>query len=149
MGCTVNPHEAWMKQIARELTNFEDGFLNEKRYLLMDRDGKFCAEFRDFLQNEGVKPVRLPPQSPNLNAHLERFFGSFKSEAIDKLIFFGEPSLRSAVHHYLSHYHSERTHQGLDNQIIDRPGEIGQSVGLIECRERLGGMLKYYHRVAA
>ena len=64
-GCTVNPHEAWMKQTARELTNFEDGFLNGKRYILMDRDGKFCPAFRNFLKNEDVKPVRLPARSPN------------------------------------------------------------------------------------
>lgn len=69
VGCTANPHEAWMKQTAGELTNFEDGFLTGKRYLLMDRDTKFCKSFRDILRGEGVDSVRLPPQSPNLNAH--------------------------------------------------------------------------------
>ena len=83
-----------MKQIARELTNFEDGFLNGKRYLIMDRDAKFCASFRDILDGEDVEPLRLPPQSPNLNAHLERFFGSLKTECLSRMIFFGERSLR-------------------------------------------------------
>ena len=96
-GCTTSPHEAWMKQAARELTNFEDGFLNGKRYLLMDRDAKFSASFCATLACVGVEAVILPPRSPNLNAYLERFFGSLKAECLDRLIFFGEESLRRAV----------------------------------------------------
>ncbi|MEO2175477.1 MAG: hypothetical protein ABGY96_15405, partial [bacterium] len=80
-GCTSSPHEAWMKQIGRELTNCEDGFLKVKQHLIMDRDTKFCESFRSFLSNEGVKPVRLPPRAPKMNSHLERFFGSLKSES--------------------------------------------------------------------
>jgi transposase InsO family protein len=148
-GCTVHPDEPWMKQIARNLTNFEDGFLNGKRYLLMDRDTKFCESFRDFLDDEGVEPVRLPAKSPNLNAHLERFMRSIKSECLNRMIFFGENSLRRAVRDYLSHYHTERNHQGLENKIIDPGDEVGQIAGKIECRERLGGMLRYYYRDAA
>ena len=71
-GCTISPHEAWMKQMARELTDCEDGFLNGKQYLIMDRDTRFCESFRQFLNNEGIKPVRLPPRSPNMNAHPPR-----------------------------------------------------------------------------
>ncbi len=71
-GCTANPKEAWMQTIARELTNHGDGFLKDKKYLIMDRDATFSKSFRACLQCEGVKPVRLPPRSPNLNAHLER-----------------------------------------------------------------------------
>ena len=148
-GCTPNPNEAWMKQIARELTNFEDGFLNGKRYLLMDRDAKFCPAFKDILENEGVNPVPLPPKSPNLNAHLERYFGSLKSECLDKMIFFGEKSLRNAVREYVAHHHGERNHQGLGNRIIAPGDEVGQAAGEIHCRERLGGLLRYYYRTAA
>jgi len=147
-GLTVNPHEAWMKQMARELTNFEDGFLIGKRYLLMDRDAKFCQAFRDILHAEGVKSVRLPSRSPNLNAHLERYFGSLKSECLDKMIFFGERSLRNAVRQFVTHYHGERNHQSLTNTIIDPSLEVGRTTGKIQCRERLGGMLRYYHRAA-
>ncbi len=70
-----------------------DGFLHGKRYLIMDRDSKFCKSFRGTLQCEGVKSLLLPPRSPNLNAHLERFFGSLKREALDRMILFGEKSL--------------------------------------------------------
>ena len=64
------------KTITLELTNHEDGFLKDKKYLIMDRDATFSKSFRTCLRREGVKPVRLPPRSPNLNAHLERFLGS-------------------------------------------------------------------------
>ena len=147
-GCTTNPSEAWMKTIARELTNHEDGFLNGKRYLIMDRDTKFCASFRAFLSDEGVKSVRLPPRAPNLNSHLERFFGSLKSECLHRLILFGENATRRAVRAFLVHYHTERNHQGLDNKLIvpmDRPPDIDAE---IETTERLGGLLRSYRRAA-
>ena len=137
-GCTPNPHEAWMKQIAKNLTDCEDGFLIGKRYMLMDRDAKFSHAFRDIVDDAGVKPVRLPPLSPNLNAHLERFFGSLKPECLERIIFFGERSLRRAVARYLEHYHGERNHQGLDNQMIEPGDDVGKIAGNVECRERLG-----------
>jgi hypothetical protein len=104
-GCTVNPTADWMKQVARNLTDCCDGFLGGMRYLLMDRDDKFCQDFRDFLEHEGVEPVRLPPRSPNLNPHIERFLRSLKEECLERMIFFGEASLRNAVREFLAHYH--------------------------------------------
>ena len=148
-GMTPNPTEAWMDQIARNLTDCEDGFLKRHRYLLMDRDTKFCQSFRDMLESAGVKPKRLPARSPNLNAHIERFMRSLKDECLNRLIFFGERSVRNAVDEFLKHYHHERNHQGLDNGIIDPGDEVGQVAGNITCRQRLGGLLKYYHRKAA
>ena len=114
-GCTANPEEAWMKQLARNPTDAEDGFLNGKRYILVDRDAKFSTAFRGILENSGVTPVRLPPRSPNLNAHLERFMRSLKEESLGRMIFFGEESLHRAVRQFLEHYHEERNHQGLGN----------------------------------
>jgi putative transposase len=148
-GCTPNPNEVWMKQIARNLSDPEEGFLKGKRYLIMDRDAKFSETFREILQDEDVKPLRLPPRSPNLNAYLERYFRSLKDECLSRMIFFGEKSLRRAVSTYLKYYHAERNHQGLGNQIIEPIDDVGQVNGTIECRERLGGMLKYYYRDAA
>ncbi|MCB1652954.1 MAG: integrase core domain-containing protein [Pseudomonadales bacterium] len=148
-GCTLNPDSQWMKQIARNLTNAEDGFLVGKQHVLMDRDGKFSPGFHEFLKAEGAKPIQLPPRSPNLNAYIERFMKSLKSEALSRMIFFGEGSLRRAVASYLEHYHAERNHQGLDNELIEPGDEAGRDSGEIECGERLGGMLKYYHRRAA
>ena len=148
-GCTPNPSEPWMKQIARNLTDFEDGFLNGKRYVLMDRDSKFSPAFRSMLEGEGVNPVVLPPKSPDLNAHLERFFGSLKSECLSRMIFFREKMLRTAIGQFLEHYHVERNHQGLDNQIIDPGDEVGLTDSDVQCRQRLGGLLRYYYRDAA
>lgn len=148
-GCTANPTEPWMKQAARDLTNVEDGFLNGKRYLLIDRDGKFCESSRALLSDAGTEPIRLPPSSPDLNAHLERFFGSPKSDCLSRMIFFGENMLRNAVRQYLEHYHTERNHQGLNNRLIDAGQEVGCVAGTIQCREHLGGLLRYYYRDAA
>ena len=148
-GCTPNPDGVWMKQIARNLTDTEDGFLNGKRYLIMDRDAKFCEAFREMLKDADVEPVRLPPRSPDLNANLERYFRSLKEECLTRMIFFGEKSLRRAIEAYIEHFHAERNHQGLGNQIIEPGDEVGSIAGKIECRERIGGTLRYYYRRAA
>ena len=84
-GCTPNPHQSWMKQIAKNLTDAFDGFLNGKSHVLIDRDGKFCPAFHAMLKDAGVDPVLLPPKSPNLNAHLERFHRSLKDEALNRM----------------------------------------------------------------
>ena len=65
------------------------------------------------------------------------------------MIFFGEQSLRRTVNAYLIHYHHSRNHQGLDNELIDPGDEVGRTEGEIQCREQLGGLLKYYYRQAA
>ena len=118
-----------MKVIARNLTDPLDGFLQGKRYVLMDRDGKFCPAFRDRLKDEGVKPLLLPARSPDLNAYIERFMRSIKSECLWQMIFFGEKSLRRAIGSYLEHYHAERNHQGLENKIIEPGEEVRQGSG--------------------
>lgn len=110
-GCTPNPHDAWMKQVARNLTDPFDGSLGRGIYLLMDRDGKYCPSFRDILERATVKPVKLPPKSPNLNAHVERFLRSLKKEYTNRLNSFSERSLRAAVSEFFSHYDAERNHQ--------------------------------------
>jgi putative transposase len=148
-GSTTNPDGPWMKIMARELTAADDGFLNGKKYVLMDRDTKFTTEFRQIVEDAGTECVLLPPKSPNLNANLERFFGSLKSECVHRMIFFGERSMRYGVKLWLEHYHGERAHQGLDNRLIEPGAEAGRATGEVECRERLGGLLNYYYRRAA
>jgi transposase InsO family protein len=148
-GCTPNPDGSWMKQIARNLTDAVDGFLNGKRYMLIDRDGKFCPAFHAMLNDAGVEPVLLPPKSPNLNADIERFHRSLKDETLNRMIFFGERSLRAAVRSFLRHYHTERNHQGLGNTVITPGEEVGRRDGAVITRERLGGLLRYYYRAAA
>ncbi|MEO2031580.1 MAG: integrase core domain-containing protein, partial [Planctomycetaceae bacterium] len=148
-GITPSPNATWMQQVCRNLTDTEDGFLKDASHLIVDRDTSFIA-LRDFIdQNTDTEVVLLPPKSPNLNAYMERWFRSLKSECVDRMIFFGQRSLENAVHEYVEHYHSERNHQGLGNELIEPTANVGAVAGRIECRERLGGMLKYYHRRAA
>ena len=114
----------------------------------MDRDTKFCQSFRSILKQADVKSVVLPPRSPNLNSFMERFFLSLKTECLERMIFFGEGSLRNTTKQFLAHYHSERNHQGLGNQLIEPCIKVEPTDDAIDCRERLGGMLRYYHRAA-
>ncbi len=148
-GSTTNPTEPWMQQVARNLTDSFDGFLLGARYLIMDRDTKFCESFRSILRRADVDPVKLPARSPNLNAYMERFMRSLKSECLNRMIFFGEKSVRKAVNEFLEHYHVERNHQGLGNRLIEPSEKVGCVDGKIACRERLGGLLHYYYRDAA
>jgi putative transposase len=126
-----------------------DGFLLGKRYLIHDRDTKFPQAFGHFLRDSGVEPVVLPARSPNLNAHGERFVRSINEEALKQVLLTGEASRRSALHPYLSHYHAGRTHQGLDTQWIEPEVGVGRPTGQVVRRQRLGGLLRYYHREAA
>jgi transposase InsO family protein len=138
-----------MLQVSRNLSDAEEGFLRETKYLLMDRDAMFPEEFRGILEQTGVKAARLPPRSPNLNPNLERFMRSIKEECLERMIFFGEKALQNAVSEFLTHYHQERNHQGLNNQLIQPSKEVGRNDGAVACRERLGGILRYYYRQAA
>ena len=147
-GITTQPDGAWMTQIARNLTDDGDGFLAGKKYLIHDRDPLFTQEFQETLA-AGVSVVRLPARSPNLSAYAERFVRSIKESCLDRMILFGERSLGRAVQEFVAHYHFERNHQGLGNQLIFPEASMSDPRGPIECRRRLGGMLKYYHRQAA
>jgi transposase InsO family protein len=119
--------------------------------MLHDRDAKFCAAFDEVLWSAGIEPIVLPPRSPNLNAYPERWNRSVKEECLSKMILFGEASLRCVLSNYAHHFHSERNHQGKGNVILfpAAADRIGESSGEIRTRERLGGLLKFYHREAA
>lgn len=151
-GITPNPDQRWIAQIVRNITDIDDSVLlqNNCKYLIHDRDSKFCEHFDSLLRSVKIEPVKLPPRSPNLNAYAERFILSVKSECLERMILFGERSLHHVLKEYIAHYHLERNHQGIGNNLIfpqTAPEKSGERT--IECRERLGGMLKFYHRQAA
>jgi transposase InsO family protein len=149
-GVTPRPNEAWMVQIARNVTMEEWGFLEPGQYLIHDRDTKFCAAFQRVIDDAGIERVVLPPRSPHLNAYAERWVRSVKDEALSRLILFGEASLRHALQEYVEHYHHERHHQGKDNVLLfPAVSQDTEGTGPMRCRERLGGFLKYYEREAA
>lgn len=129
-----------------------DGFLKGTRYVIHDRDPLSTDEFRRILRDAGVKSIKLPAQSPDLNAFAERFVLSIKSECLDKLIPLGQRHLRMAVTEFVEHYHSERNHQGLGNRLVTAaavPGTPSNENAPIGCRDRLGGLLKFYYRRTA
>lgn len=148
-GIVQQPDGRWMQQIARNLNDVDTGFLNGSRYLIHDRDPLFTEAFRTHLSSAGVETVKLPARSPNLNAYAERFVRSIKSECLARIIPLGERHLRNAVAEYTEHYHTERNHQGLGNQLILKPRDGPRISGDVECRERLGGLLQFYYRRAA
>ena len=139
-----------MEQIARNAVDEDSGYLNRHRYVLHDGDSKFCAAFRRTLKAEGVKCLRLPRRSPNLNAFAERWVRSVKQECLSKLILFGEGALRRGLTEYLAHYHGERNHQGKGNMLLfPSKNELrGGNASTVRCRQRLGGLLNYYARAA-
>ena len=124
-----------------------DGLLAHHRVLICDRDGKWTDGFRALLEGAGVRIVRTPVQAPNANAYAERFVRSIHAECLDRLILFGERRLLHAVDEFVAHYHGERNHQGLGNELISSGTHLAQG-SHIRCRERLGGLLRYYHRAA-
>jgi len=149
-GITPNPNEQWMTQVARNVTMADVGFLSSSRYLIHDRDSKFCESFRLTIEAVGITPVKLPARSPNLNSFAERWVKSVKEECLSKLILFGEKSLRHALREYVVHHHHERNHQGKENLLLfPASEELHQSEGKVRSRERLGGLLRFYHREAA
>jgi putative transposase len=154
-GITPNPHQEWMAQVVRNITAVDEGMLvqNNCKYLIHDRDSKFCERFDNLVRSVNIEPVKLPPRSPNLNAYAERFVLSLrariKSECLDSKILFGERSIRHEIKEYTAHYHLERNHQGIGNNLVfPQPAPEKCNEVKVECRERLGGLLKFCRRAA-
>jgi transposase InsO family protein len=148
-GITTQPNEGWMMQVVRNLTDQFAGCLADKTHLIVDRDTKYTAQFRRLVAESRTAVIRLPPRSPNLNAYAERFVRSIKEECLERMIFVGQGALRRAVTEFVAHYHRERNHQGLRNRLI-QPEPKSLLTGASVCRrERLGGMLSFYHRATA
>jgi putative transposase len=137
-----------MKQMARNVTMEGSGALRDSRYLLHDRDTKY-ASFLAIIESVHVKTLQLPARSRNLNAYSERWVRSAKEECLSKLILFGERSLRRAMSEYVAHYHAERNHQGKSNVLLFPQVTETRCDKAVKCRERLSGLLRYYHRDAA
>ena len=146
---TTNPNDVWMLQVSRNLIDVESGALRGKRFLIVDRDAKYSATFRQTLEREGIGIIRLPPRSPNLNAYAERFVRSVKEECLSKLIPIGPGMLERSLREYVNHYHRERNHQGVGNQLITPMTARHHVAQTIVRRPRLGGILNFYLRAAA
>jgi transposase InsO family protein len=146
-GSTPTPDAGFMAQVARRLTDAVDGFLAGHRFLICDRDSKWTEGFRRIIQDAGVQIVLPPVQAPNANAHAEHFVRSIREECLDRLILFGERRLLRVLDEFVTHYHWERNHQGLGNELI-MPETRPLGGTRVRYRQRLGGLLRYYHRAA-
>jgi putative transposase len=148
LGMAVNPGGAWMEQIARNLVDVFDGLLLGKRCVLTNRDPLYTEGFREILKRRRVRVLRLPAKRPNLNALAERFVLSIRSECLNRIVPLGEAHLRRAIAEFVQHYPQERNHQGIDNALIVASGHM-RGNGKVVRRDRLGGVLGFYHREAA
>ena len=126
-----------------------EGELVGAGYLIHDRDSKYTQSFDRILNTASIAVVKLPPQTPNLNAFAERFVKTIKTECVEQFVLFGESALQHVIREYLTHYHAERNHQGIDNAIPFPDLRLEAREGTIVKAERLGGLLNFYHRQAA
>lgn len=147
VGSTPHPDEAFMLQIVRHLTDATDGVLGGPGFLICDRDRKWSTGVRHLLETSGVRVIRTPYRAPNCNAHAERFVRSIKEECLNRVIPLGERHFRRTLAEFVAHYHRERNHQGLGNDLIDGVGNLHHS-GSVRRRQRIGGLLSYYYRAA-
>ncbi|MBI9019596.1 MAG: transposase [Phycisphaerae bacterium] len=131
-GIRINPDGQWTEQIARNFTDYEDGFLNTKK-------------FDDILGFVGVTSVKTVKRSPNLNTYAERFVQIIKKKCLDHLILTNEEQLKYAIDQFIEHYNHERPNENLDGKIID-PWPQDSDAEIIKF-ERLGGLLKSYRRI--
>jgi putative transposase len=147
LGSTPHPTELFIGQMVRLATAADDGVLIGHRALICDRDRKWSHGVRQKLGDAGIRVVLTPARAPNANAYAERFVRSIKEECLDRMIPVGERHFRRAVAEFVAHYHCERNHQGLDNELIlGTPAcDTGRHVSR---RSRLGGLLNYYERAA-
>ena len=146
-GSTRYPDEAFMMQAIRDVANPIDDVLANGCFLICDRDRKWSRAVLEFLEQEGVRIIQTPFRAPNCNAYAERFVRSIKEECLDRVIPLGERHLRHTIAEFVAHYHLERSHQGIGNELIQSLRRAdGQ--GRVRRRQRIGGMLNYYYRAA-
>jgi hypothetical protein len=147
-GITPNPDGNFMAQVARNLTDGVDGFLRDKRFLILDNDASFTKQFCSILADAGVAVTRTAIQAPNMNAFAERWVQTVKRECLSKMILFGEEHLRRALKEFTGHYHKQRPHQGLANKLIAPSNSEPPDGDRVVVDERLGGLLRSYRRSA-
>ena len=147
IGPTRYPDEAFVVQAMRHLTDDIDGVLGRGRLLICDRDRKWSRAVREFLEREGVRIVQTPFRAPNCNAYAERFVRSIKEECLNRVIPLGERHLRCVIADFVAHYHGERNHQGIGNELIQRLRRAPVQTP-VRRNQRMGGVLNYYYRAA-
>jgi putative transposase len=151
-GVTASPDGAWVTQQARNLLLVLEEQGRRMRFLLRDRDAKFCRSFDDVFRSEGAEVLVTPVQAPRANAYAERWVRTVRAECLDWLLMVGRGYLEQVLRVYAEHYNRHRPHRALQLEAPDRPvrptvvGEDRQ--GGVYRRDLLGGLLHEYRRAA-
>jgi len=155
VGVSANPDGTWVTQQARNLVmDLDDDPELCMRFLLRDRDAKYCGSFDAVFATEGTEVVLTPYRSPQANCHAERLIGGLRREVLDHVMILGRGHLVDVLGEYVAHHNSHRPHRGLG---LRRPDDVGgriPSAGparpeAIKRREILGGLIREYHARAA
>src|SRR6266568_177756 len=115
-GVTANPDGGWVTQQARNLLLALEERGRRLRFVLRDRDAKFCRAFDDVFRSEGAAVLRTPVQAPNANAHAERWIRTVRAECLDWLLILGRSHLEQVLRVYVQHYNAHRAHRALGLQ---------------------------------
>ena len=145
-GVTDRPNQEWVSQQARNLTWQLQEQGPQAKFLICDNDKKFPFAFERVLASEGVQVIRTPLQAPRANAYAERWVGSARRECLDWLIVSGRHHLERVLDEYVDHYNNERPHRGLQLHPPNGRLHVVNALGAINCRSRLGGLLREYSR---
>jgi hypothetical protein len=148
-GVTANPNQAWVSQQMRNLSWRLQDLRLPSRFMICDHDKKFPFAIENILAAEGVRVIRTPLQAPVANCYAERWVGSARRECLDWLIILGRGHLERVLAEYVDHYNRARPHRGLQLQPPNGEVEDLAGVGVVRCRERLGGLLREYSRLAS
>ncbi|MDP9208480.1 MAG: integrase core domain-containing protein [Actinomycetota bacterium] len=151
-GVTAHPDSAWVTQQARNLLLVLGERGRPVRFLLRDRDAKFCRSFDDVFRSEGGEVVVTPVRAPTANAYAERWVGTVRAECLDWLLIVGRGHLEQVLRVYVEHYNQHRPHRALGLEAPDQPARLtvvgkGQP-GVVHRRDLLGGLLHEYRRAA-
>jgi putative transposase len=150
--CCRSPDAAWVAEKAQDLVRHleREGQGPSGVILSRDRDGKYRRDFDAALEEAGVQVRRISPRSPNLQAHVEKWIQSLRLECLDKFFALGERHLNYLVREYVEHYLAKRPHQSKGNRPLPEADSPEPPVlplpGAVECRNRLGGVLRHYRR---
>jgi putative transposase len=151
-GVTANPNAAWVTQQARNLLLTLEERGHRVRFLVRDRDAKFCRGFDDVFGSEDVDVLVTPVQAPNANAFAERWVRTVRAECLDWLLIVGRSHLEQVLRVYARHYNGHRPHRSLKLQAPDPTNGLAviaeDRQGVIRRRDLLGGLLHEYRRAA-
>jgi putative transposase len=151
-GVTANPDGAWVTQQARNLLFVIAERGQRVRFLIRDRDAKFTRSFDDVFRSDGAEVLITPVQAPNANAHAERWIRTVRGECLDWLLITGRGHLEQVLRVYVDHYNVHRPHRALRLEppvSPAGPSVISENRRPVRRRDRLGGLLREYHRQAA